>query len=187
MDAAVAGLIGSLGGVVVGATAQALQSSRSRRWQLVDQERASKEQREAQLWQDRRTVYAAFMAITLEVTNQLNWVVATRTTSQEPGDDDSRLPPLAQEAMNNLSEMIKKVLLQADEVRLITESADVTIAVSAYIQALVSFSPTTHRTDDLGSFEETQGLIPRLIARHRQFTSAARQELGMQPQAGQQP
>ena len=174
MDAAIAGLIGSLGGVILGATAQALQAARSRRWQLQDQKRASDERKQTQLWQDRRLLYASFMTATFDVTNRINWVVTA--AAAHGSTSDALMPPAAAEAMGELPELIKTVLIQADEVRLVTESAAVSAAVGEFIQALISFSPSSPRAG-----ETPRGIVSRLVAGRTRFTDAARSELGIPP------
>ncbi|MFD0496867.1 hypothetical protein [Streptomyces rhizosphaericus] len=126
------------------------------------------------------------MALTFELTNRINWIALSRSTIPQSADG-SQLPPFVQEAMDGLAEMIKRVMVQADEVHLITESAQVNSATSEYVQALVSFNPSATGTNAAGALEQGTGLVPRLLAGHRRFTIAARQELGMQSQLGEDP
>ncbi|MFF9660412.1 hypothetical protein, partial [Streptomyces griseoluteus] len=72
--------------------------------------------------------------------------------------------------------LIKTVLIQADEVRLVTESAAVSAAVGEFIQALISFSPSSPRAG-----ETPRDVVSRLTAGRTRFTDAAKSELGISP------
>jgi hypothetical protein len=188
MDAAIAGLIGSLGGVIVGATAQAVQAGRSRRWQIADQDRTAAEQQDTRLWQERRIAYAAFMDAEMDATEKINW--AWLLNASEPSPEERSNQPVSQEAAEALrlaSETIPKVTRLTQEVLLITSSDAVTQAVRAYNAALRSFNPSAAHRGNPDASEQGRALVVRLAQGHTLFVAAAREELRIEVTSGPGP
>ncbi|MGW9429191.1 hypothetical protein ACWHA1_14685 [Streptomyces decoyicus] len=178
MDAAIAGLIGSLGGVIVGAAAQAAQAARSRKWQIDDQDRTAVEQQDTRLWQERRIAYAAFMDVEMDATEKINW--AWLINASEPPPEERSNHPVSQEASEALrlaTEAIPKVTRLSQEVLLITSSDAVTQAVRSYNAAMRCFNPSAAHSGNPEVSEQGQALVLRLAQGHTLFVAAARKEL----------
>ncbi|MFC9912067.1 hypothetical protein [Streptomyces sp. NPDC127197] len=180
MDAAIAGLIGSLGGVIAGAAAQTAQAARSRKWQIADQDRTAAEQQETRLWQERRIAYAAFMDAEMDATQKINWAWLINAAGPSPEErSNNPVSQEAAEAMRLASEAIPKVTRLAQEVLLITSSDAVKQAVVSYNAAMRSFNPSAaHRGNPNGS-EQGEALLGQLTQAHALFVDAARAELGI--------
>jgi hypothetical protein len=178
MDAAIAGLIGSLGGVIVGAAAQAVQAARSRRWQVADHDRAAAEQQDTRLWQERRTAYAAFMDAEMDATEKINWAWLINATGPSPEErSDHPVSPEASDALRLASEAISKVTRLTQEVLLITNSAAVQEAARSYNAAMRSYDPSAAHRGNPNVGEQGQALVVRLAQGHTLFAAAAREEL----------
>ncbi|WP_158714647.1 hypothetical protein [Streptomyces sp. NRRL S-474] len=178
MDAAIAGLIGSLGGVIVGVVAQAAQSARSRRWQIADLDRVTEEQQETRLWQERRIAYAAYMDAELDATQKINWAWLTSAAGPPPEEGtDSPLRQQATEALQRASEAISQVTRHGQEVLLITSSEAVKNAVQAFSAAMAEYNPSAAHNNNPNRSEEGYALLQRLTQRHNEFVAAARDEL----------
>ncbi|MEU6000515.1 hypothetical protein ABZ837_22155 [Streptomyces sp. NPDC047197] len=178
MDAAIAGLIGSLGGVIVGVAAQTAQSARSRRWQIADLDRMTAEQQETRLWQERRIAYAAYMDAELDALQKINWAWIIHAAGPLPGEQTDG--PLAQrriEALERASEAISKVTRQGQEVVLITGSDAVEEAVLSFSSAMTAYNPSVARSNNPNRSEEGHALLQDLSQRHTAFVAAARDEL----------
>ncbi|MFF1605908.1 hypothetical protein ACFVYV_52965 [Streptomyces mirabilis] len=175
MDAAIAGLIGSLGGVIVGAGAQAAQAARSRKWQIADQDRTAAEQQETRLWQERRIAYAAFMDAEMDATNKVQWAWLINSTG--PAPDEHPRSPEATEALERASESIAKVSRLTQEVLLLTTSDAVRQAVDLYSDTMNSFNPNAAHCGNPNRSEQGQALVEQLAASHSLFVVAARKEL----------
>lgn len=178
MDAAIAGLIGSLGGVIVGVAAQAAQSARSRKWQIADLDRMTEEQQEARLWQERRIAYAAYMDAELDATQKINWAWMVSAAGPPPEErTDSPLTQQTTEAMQRASEAMSKVTRQGQEVVLITSSEAVKNAVQTFIEAMTAYNPTAAHNNNPNRREQGYALLQGLTQRHHEFVAAARDEL----------
>ncbi|WP_345259847.1 hypothetical protein [Streptomyces hundungensis] len=178
MDAAIAGLIGSLGGVIVGVAAQAAQSARSRRWQIADLDRMKEEQQETRLWQERRIAYAAFMETELDATRKINWAWLL-SASEPPPEGRSSRPPRQQtiDALQRASEAVIKVICQGQEVVLITNSQAVTNAVQRFSEAVATYEPSAAHNINPNRSAQGYALFQRLTQCHSEFVTAARDEL----------
>jgi hypothetical protein len=178
MDAAIAGLIGSLGGVIVGAAAQAAQAARSRRWQVADQDRLATEQQETRLWQERRIAYAAFMDAEMDATQRINWAWLISSPGPPAGErDDHPMSQQVSEALQLASDAISRVTRQAQEVLLITGSDAVKDAVLSYNAAMTSYNPSAAHRGNPDTSEQGRALLDRLQQSHAEFVAAAREEL----------
>lgn len=178
MDATVAGLIGSLGGVIVGVAAQATQSARSRRWQIADLDRMAEEQQETRLWQERRIAYAAYMEAELDATQRINWAWMVSAAGPPPEErTDSPLTQQTTEALQRASESISKVTRHGQEVVLITSSEGVKNAVQGFSEAMTAYNPSAAHENNPNRSEEGYALLQRLTQRHNEFVAAARDEL----------
>lgn len=181
MDAAITGLIGTFGGVVLGAGTQALQSMRSRRWQVEDQVRAQDVQCEAVLWQDRRTAYAALMESTLEVAERFQWawLVGSTISMDRRDETPGHMHQYLTEAMGAVPEAIRMAIRRAEEVRLITGSSEVQAAVNQFIAAMTAFNPSRANRDNPDRSSEGQQFSEAILASHRRFAEVARVDLGI--------
>ncbi|MFD7606526.1 hypothetical protein ACFWAN_39785 [Streptomyces mirabilis] len=178
MDAAIAGLIGSLGGVIVGAGAQATQAARSRKWQIADQDRMAAEQQETRLWQERRIAYAAFMDAEMDATNKIQWAWLINSAAPAPEErNDHPSNPEASETLKHASEAITKVSRLTQEVLLLTTSDAVKRAVGLYSDAMNSFNPSAAHRGNPNRSEQGQALVEQLAESHSLFVVAARKEL----------
>ncbi|MFG2728774.1 hypothetical protein [Streptomyces canus] len=190
MDAAIAGLIGSLGGVIVGATAQAAQAARSRKWQIADQDRTAAEAQDTRFWQERRTAYAAFMDAEMDATEKINWAWLINA-SEPPPEERSNHPvsEAASEALRLATEAIPKVTRLTQEVLLITSSDAVKQAVMSYNAAMRSYNPSAAHRGNPDVSEQGRALVMRLAQGHTLFVAAAREELRIKdsPRSGPSP
>ncbi|MGQ4439864.1 hypothetical protein ACN6LI_004737 [Streptomyces violaceoruber] len=180
MDAAIAGLIGSLGGVVIGAAAQATQARRHRKWQVADRAADREHVQAERLWQERRVVYAAFMDAASEVMRRLNWsrmLRANPPTGQ--GIDAGRVLEATTEALKATEEAIHVVSRRSEEVLLLTQSDEVATAVRQFMAAVSAFDLSESLAADASAIPEGLTMIMELASFYRRVTAAAREELGI--------
>ncbi|MFB7584632.1 hypothetical protein [Streptomyces hydrogenans] len=169
MDAVIAGLIGSFGGVIVGALAQAMHATRQRRWQVEDLERVEKKERRNRLWEDRRILYAATLTSMDELVDAIHQSLVL--SSREARD----------EAVGLLAERVNAVSRRVSELRMISESASVMDAAVEFLRVATAFSPVASveapQPVRVATWNEMQ---PGIHVAFHGFHAAARDELGFE-------
>ncbi|MFG2219558.1 hypothetical protein ACGFN1_32780 [Streptomyces sp. NPDC048685] len=167
MDAVIAGLVGSFGGVIVGAFAQAVHANRQRRWQVADLDRAEAKDRKNRLWEDRRALYAGTLTAMDELVEVIN-----RSLVLESAEARS-------EAMDALPDRLHGLSRRVSELRMVSESDRVMGAAVTFLRAATDYSPTAALngpgTSRLAMWAEIQATTTNAF---HVFHSAARQELG---------
>lgn len=178
MDAAITGLIGTLGGVALGAGTQALQAKRSRRWQVEDQGVRQLSQRQATLWQEQRVAYAALMTAMIDVINNYHhtqWLHSR--LSQTAGAEHDQVIERFGEAGTGLAESVNKVLIVGEDVRLVARGSELRDAVNKFITVMSPLSPI-RRSSSVGNPLDLN-LTDELSSAYSRFADAARKELGV--------
>ncbi|MEU3918868.1 hypothetical protein [Streptomyces sp. NPDC029004] len=179
MDAAIVGLIGTLGGVLLGSGGQFTQSSLTRRWQARDQEAGRRAQRREQLWESRRTLYAEFMT-TLHgciATANLAWIANARPADQRGANAPAGNP--FDEAIGSISTLLDSVTRQVNEIALIAEGDEVVKAAYRTLGSVTSaYEQAMSRTPDAPEDQWSQ-MMTDLHSAQNSFRKAARSELSI--------
>jgi len=176
MDAAITGLIGSLGGVAVATLTQMLQAYRVRRWQIADRDQASDAKVRDELRAERKALYVRYIEGANKAIKACQWVQLTGRAAH-----DSQVAEAHVKALEDLEQSVTSLLHITQEVLLVTEDMDVSRAVTAFQIQVSKYDLGEAAKSSARPAEEWEEFQAVLIRNYNRFLSGARGEIGVGP------